>query len=305
MAFFGINNDKTPQGYQVYTNNLTRELVPLFTRPKVDHKGTIDIFDTKENENKDLKMAIVGPHTKVLAPKGFIFSPNLLKTYLFLTQKIAQVVTSKTPEQDVEGKGLQIRIERPEWDLKNGDNNKYRSFIDLYEGLLALQKLSLLYQVFREGEGFATIADPLIDKGLELSADKRVITLTIPPKPLNMFIYEAAQRSYLPENFYRLPIHNPYLGAFIAHIWAEMSARHTKTLILGISDIIEKLKLNTKTERKDRHVITPIKTMVMEAQKQGYEIEYLTAGNTKPIGSDFTNYNRFKQLRLKIIDKRE
>ena len=120
-----------------------------------------------------------------------------------------------------------------------------------------------------------------------------------------MFIYEAAQRSYLPENFYRLPIHNPYLGAFIAHIWAEMSARHTKTLILDISEIIERLKLNTKTERKERHVIAPLKAVVSEAQKQGYEIDYLTAGNTKPIGADFTNYNRFKQLRLKIIDKRE
>ena len=299
-----LNQEKKQEkaiGFSVYSNNLNRELAPLFTRDNDTHKGTVDIF---ESQNEKFQIARISDHLQIQTEKGFYMSSKYAKPFMFLSEKIAQAISSNTKPLDETSKGLEITINRAEWDMRTGTKKSVRSFEELYNGLLGLSSMVVVYKVIRNGKAIALCGGHLIGEDLTLDEDKKTIKLVIPPKAVELYILEAPQRAILGESFYRIPSLNPFAAAFVSFLSMEMDARHCNSFYLDIKDMIERLSINTNLRRKDKEIMQPIQRTVSEAQKHGFQIEYVTAANGEPNEADMTTWTRFYELRLKITDKR-
>lgn len=307
MAFNDNNQDQilqkhiTRSGFTIYANNLVREISPLFSRDSATHKGTINIF---EEDEKGQQVAVVSGHLKIQAPNDYYMSVKHSKPFTFLTEKIAALVTSSTPLKGLTDKGLQITISRAEWDYRTQTSNSLRSFEELYSALQAIQSLVIEYQVIRDGKAFERISGHFIGEDMTLTKDKQTIELVIPPKAVNVFILEASQRAIIGADLYQISGKNPYIMPFLTYISVELGARNSTSFVMNIKDLIQMLCINTKARRKERDIVQPIKRTISEAQKHGFEIEYLSQSNGPITADDLTRYRKFYELKIQITDRR-
>lgn len=292
------------QGFLVPGNNLNRETSVLWTN-NPNGNNTLDIFEIVENENQEIKKAVISEHLTLIAPKTYYMEAKHEKPYSFLMEKIAQNINSRTPHMNDTDHGLTITFSRTEWDMRTEEKNKKQAFQNLYLSLIEISKLIFLYGIYKNGKCERVVTGAYIyNSGIEY-VDNKTIKATIPAATVNLFIDEAPQRALLDVKFYTESAKDPLIMPFLHYIALELNARRTGVLVISVKDLVKKLSINDTDRRKERYVITPIKRMVEKAEKHGYKIEYLTQANTPPKGYDLTTYNNFVNLRLRITQDNE